>query len=124
MEVIVSIAIILGTIITWIAYKQIVSKKEETEHLTTLFKGTQTLFIQPMTLVRRHAEKHDRWSDLIFPNVTYAAYYKKMVDGYLDDKIINNIMTAKPSKSIIRSMIDSLMKNSINWMAKLWLIKN
>ncbi len=115
METLGVLAGVIGTVVAIVTYQQSISKKDEIEHLVTLFRSTQKLSLETRTLIEEYVNKHNCGSDFIFPNITYDGYLKSMRDGYeefLSDAVLERVVNARPSKSIITSMIQSVEKQS------------
>jgi hypothetical protein len=105
---------VIGVYITWLAYKSSISKREDIEHLVVQFRSTQKAARQAQSLIKEYADKHDCWDEIFLqPNITYQGFYdqvEKEMNYSLDDQVLKNIVSVKPSKQIIQSNIESVRK--------------
>lgn len=113
METISVIAGVIGTIIALIALqKQFYSRpKEEIEHLIVQFRSNQKMSIETRELLIEYATKFDCWNEDLMPKISYAEYIDVMAKTYqenLSDEMLQKTLDAKPSKSLISSMLKSL----------------
>lgn len=112
MEIAIGIA---GLLIAWFTYQKTFLSKpnDEIENLLLHFRTTQSMSKKVQAKLKDYAEMNNVWNVDMFPNITFEKYIGTMEETYernLSDKLINDILLEKPSKSILISMTKSLEK--------------
>ena len=106
---------ILGLLIAWFTYQKTFLDKpnEEIEHLKIQFRATQTTSMKVRTDLIRLSKVYGMGSSELFQGITMYSYIRLMKETYeknLSDELLDNMLTLKPSRSLLKSMISSLEK--------------
>lgn len=106
---------ILGLLIAWFTYKKtfLDKPKEEIEHLKTQFGATQTTSMKVRNDLIRLSQQYGMGSNDLFLEMTIDNYIRLMEETYdknLSDELLDKMLKLKPSRSILKSMINSLEK--------------
>ena len=112
---------VLGLLIAWFTFQKtfLEKPKEEIEHLTIQFRATQTTSLKVQDNLKTLSEDYGMGANELFPGITIDQYIRLMTDSYeknLSDKILSDILSSKPSRSILKSMITSLEKQHVELM--------
>jgi hypothetical protein len=106
---------ILGLLIAWFTYQKtfLDKPKEEIEHLKIQFRATQATSMKVRTDLIGLSQVHGMGSREIFVGMTidnYIGLMKQTYEKNLSDELLENVITSKPSRSLLKSMIGSLEK--------------
>lgn len=106
---------ILSLLIAWFTYQKtfLDKPKEEIEHLKIQFRATQTTSMKLRNDLSRLSQEYGMGSSNLFQGMTIDNYIILMKETYeknLSDELLDNMLKLKPSKSILKSMINSLEK--------------
>lgn len=106
---------ILGLLIAWFTYQKtfLDKPKEEIEHLKIQFRATQTTSMKVRTDLIKLSQVYGMGSSELFQSMTIDNYIRLMKETYeknLSDELLDNMLTLKPSRSLLKSMINSLEK--------------
>lgn len=106
---------ILGLLIAWFTYQKtfLDKPKEEIEHLKIQFRATQNTSMKVRNDLIRLSQVYGMGSSELFQGITIDNYIRLMKEAYeknLSDELLDNMLTLKPSRSLLKSMISSLEK--------------
>jgi len=106
---------ILGLLIAWFTYQKTFLEKptEEIEHLKIQFRATQATSMKVRTDLIRLSQVYGMGSSELFQGMTIDNYIRLMKETYeknLSDELLDSMLTLKPSRSLLKSMISSLEK--------------
>ncbi|RZK38111.1 MAG: hypothetical protein EOO90_23405 [Pedobacter sp.] len=106
---------ILGLLIAWFTYQKtfLDKPKEEIEHLKIQFRATQNTSMKVRNDLIRLSQVYGMGSGELFQGITIDNYIRLMKEAYeknLSDELLDNMLTLKPSRSLLKSMISSLEK--------------
>lgn len=106
---------ILGLLIAWFTYQKtfLDKPKEEIEHLKVQFRASQTTSMKVRTDLIRLSQVYGMGSSELFKGMTIDNYIGLMKETYeknLSDELLDNMLKLKPSRSLLKSMINSLEK--------------
>lgn len=106
---------ILCLLIAWFTYQKtfLDKPKEEIEHLKIQFRATQATSMKVRTDLIRLSQVYGMGSREFIAGITIDNYISLMKQTYeknLSDEVLENVITSKPSRSLLKSMISSLEK--------------